>query len=163
MYGRTVLAQNSVFPTRVSADGSPTYKAGGATIDWTQATTASGDVTLTDGSVIKDGQKYLRYGQILTRITSTGLYAPYNPDLTNGRELLTRGRCFILDQTVLQYGAGTSLLSAPNDVVGGVFDGGAVWFDRILQSGVATHSLTAGPTKAEFLAAFPLVQVVEDA
>jgi hypothetical protein len=35
MIGRTVLTgQNSIMPTRVSADGSPKYKAGGITIDW---------------------------------------------------------------------------------------------------------------------------------
>jgi hypothetical protein len=162
MFGRTVLSQNSVFPTRVSADGSPTYKAGGVTIDWSLVTAASGDVTLGDGSVIKDGQKYLRYGQIITMVTSTGKYGPYDPALTQGSELLTRGRCFIVDQTVLQYSSGSSALGAANDIIGGVFDGGAVWLDRIIQSGVASHTKTAGPTKAEFLAAFPLVQIVED-
>ncbi len=71
-----------------------------------------------------------------------------------------RGRCFIVDQTVTQYYAGSGLLSAVNDHIGGVFDGGSVWFDRIIQSGLVTHSKILGPTKAEFLAAFPLVQVV---
>lgn len=162
MYGRTSLPSNSVFPTRVSADGNPTYKAGGITLDWSLVTAASGNVTLGDGSVILDGQKYLRYGQILTRITASGKYGPYDADLTQGSELLVRGRCFILDQTILQYPSGSSLLSAVNDQIGGVFDGGSVWFARILQSGVATHTKIAGPTKAEFLAAFPLVQIVMD-
>lgn len=162
MFGRTVLAQNSVFPTRVSADGSPTYKAGGVTIDWSLVTAASGDVTLTDGSVIKDGQKYLRYGQILTMVTATGKYAPYDPALTQGSELLVRGRCFIVDQTTLQYSSGSSTLGPANDIIGGVFDGGAIWFDRIIQSGVASATKALGPTKVNFLAAFPLVQVVMD-
>lgn len=162
MYGRTVLSQNSVYPTRVSADGSPTYKAGGVTVDWDRFTAASGDTTLGDGSVIKDGQKYIRYGQILTRITSSGKYGPYNPDITNGQQTLTRGECFIVDQTVLQYDAGNAGVSASNDIIGGVFDGGAVWLSRILQSGTDSASESAGPTKANFLAAFPLVQIVQD-
>jgi hypothetical protein len=71
MYGRTVLSNNSVFQTRVSADGSPKYKAGGITIDWSTVTAVSGsDVTLGDGSVIKIGQKYLRYGQVVCKETT---------------------------------------------------------------------------------------------
>lgn len=162
MFGRTTLAQNSVFPTRVSADGNPTYKAGGITIDWTLITAASGDQTLGDGSVVKDGQKYLRYGQVVCRVTSNGKYAPYDPSGTTGQATLTLGRCFILDQTLLQYGAGSTLLSPANDIVGGCIEGGAVWLSRILQSGVATHTLAAGPTYAELVAAFPLLQIVRD-
>lgn len=161
MYGRQILSTNSVFGTRVSADGNPKYKAGGAVLDWTTANTASGDTTLADGSVIKDGQKYFRYGQVLCRITSSGLYARHDPDLTNGRELLTRGRCFILDQTIVQYGSGSSGTSIQNDVASGVFDGGAVFLDRIIQSGTAGHSLALGPTKAELLTGFPLLQIVD--
>jgi hypothetical protein len=162
MFGNTFLSQNAVFPTRVSCDGRPNYKVGGITIDWTTVSAASGDVTLGDGSVIKDGQKYLRYGQILTRITSSGKYGPYDPSTTDGRQTLTRGECFILDQTLLQYSAGSSGLSAANDIVGGVFDGGSVWLARVLNAGSGSHSLTAGPTKTEFLTAFPGVQVTQD-
>lgn len=162
MYGRTVLAQNSVFPTRVSADGSPVYKVAGLTVDWTKFTAASGDVTLPDGSVIKDGQKYIRYGQVLAMITATGKYGPHDPALTNGQEIITRGRCYIVDQTVLQYSSGSASLGAVNDHIGGVFDGGAVFIDRILQSGAGSHSVTAGPTLVELLAAFPLLQSVTD-
>lgn len=160
MYGRNVLSGNTVYGTRASATGNPDYKAGGVTIDWSLVTAASGDVTLGDGSIIKDGQKYLRYGQIITMVTSSKKYAPYDPDLTQGNELLVRGRCFIVDQTVLQYDAGNAGLSAVNDHIGGVFDGGSIIFERILQSGVASHSKVLGPTKAEFLAAFPDVQLV---
>lgn len=162
MYGQTFLSQNNVFGTRVSFDGNPTYKAGGVTLDWSTALTASGDTTLADGSVIRDGQKYFRYGQVLTRITATGLYGRYDPDLTNGRELLVRGACFILDQTITQYNTGTPQISAQNDVAHGAFDGGSVWLARIIQSGTASHTLADGPTKAELLAAFPLLQIVED-
>jgi hypothetical protein len=264
MFGRTALPNNTVQPTRVSADGSPLYKVGGVTIDWSSVTAvASTDATLTDGSVIKVGQKYLRYGQILTKITTGttqtftgtatggtitytfvrtdngntvttaavsatataavllaaiqavaapgqavsasggalgtnpvivtfgtatalgtisntaatggtvtvaqttagttgGFFGPYDPSASDGRQTLTRGECFILDETLLQYGSGSSLVSAVNDQVGGVFDGGRVFIDRVLHSGTASHTLALGPTKAEFLTAFPAVQVVEN-
>src|SRR5690242_6738712 len=73
MFGRTQLPTNTVQPTRVSADGEPRYKAGGITIDWTNTVTAvaSNDAVLPDGSIVKVGQKYLRYGQILCKITSS--------------------------------------------------------------------------------------------
>jgi hypothetical protein len=155
MYGRTVLSQNSVFPTRVSADGKPQYKAGGITIDWSLITAASGDQTLADGSVIN-------YGQVLCRVASNGKYAPYDPSGTTGQEVLTNGRAFILDQTVTQYATGTAILSAVNDQIGEAIDGGSVWLARIIQSGVATHSLSAGPTLAELITAFPRLQLVRD-
>lgn len=160
-YGRTLLSQNSVFPTRVSVDGSPVYKAGGITIDWTLVTANSGDVTLADGSVVKDTLKFLRYGQVMTKITASGLYGPYDSALTQGSELLVRGQCFILDETVLQYGGGSPGLGGANDQYGSAIEGGKVWLARIIQSGVASHSKAAGPTKAELLAAFPGIFLVE--
>jgi hypothetical protein len=69
-FGRTVLPANSVFPTRVSADGSPVYKAGGITIDWAAVTASGSDVTLPDGSVIKANLKFLRYGQVVCKETT---------------------------------------------------------------------------------------------
>lgn len=162
MYGRTVLSQNTVFPTRVSADGKPAYKAGGITIDWSLIIAASGDQTFTDGSVIKDGQKFLRYGQVLCRVNSNGKYAPYDPAGTTGQEVLTNGRAFILDMTVTQYDTGSAGFSAVNDQIGEAIDGGPVWLARIIQSGGGSHSLSAGPTLAELITAFPRLQLVRD-
>lgn len=161
-WGRTSLPNNTVYANRVSVDGSPKYKAGGITIDWTLVAAASGDQTLADGTIIKDGQKYLRTGQVVCRVSSNGKYAPYDPSGTTGQEVLVSGRCFILDMTVLQYGSGSSLLSASNDQVGEAIEGGDVWLARILQSGVASHSLAAGPTYAELAAAFPRCSFVRD-
>lgn len=167
MFGRTSLAQNSVFPTRVSTDGSPVYKTGGVTIDWSTVAAASGDVTLGDGSIIKDGNKYLRYGQVICRIGSPGTgevsggYGPYDPLATDGRQTLTQGRCFIVDQTVLRYPSGAANTGAANDIIGGVLEGGSVWRNRLLCTGGA-HSLAAGPTETELLAAFPGLFVVRD-
>lgn len=277
MYGRTVLSNNTIFPTRVSADGKPLYKAGGITIDWANVAAVSGsNATLPDGSIVLIGQKYLRYGQVMckqvvaeiqtitltggptagsatislpavndyaaqsftvgfgasaatvqtaiqalsrigannatvgrtgagsngdpyiftvtfnkelgnipqltltshtftggttptaTLATSTdaganaGMFGPYDPAASDGRQTLERGDCFILDETVLQYPAGSAMLSAANDQVGSAIEGGAVWIDRVLHSAAATHTLALGPTLAEVLTAFPGLQIVRD-
>jgi hypothetical protein len=54
---------------KVSADGRPEAKIGGVTIDWSTVVAVSGsDVTLIDGVLVAVGEKYLRYGQVITRI-----------------------------------------------------------------------------------------------
>lgn len=263
MFGRTLLNQNSVFPTRVSADGSPIYKPGGITIDWSTVTAAGSDVTLPDGSVIRSGQKYLRYGQVLTKKTpaeldtvvisgsptggtftitvggvttpaipynastayvqgvvqslstvgnglvlvtgspgsytlafagvlgslavsssgagltggsspaatttevsagtsNAGYFGPYDSSASDGRQTLTRGAVYILDETVLQYGSGTSQLSPSNDHYGSAVEGGLVWIDRVLHAGTGTASLAAGPQLAGLLAALPRLSIAQD-
>lgn len=261
-YGRTLASTSIGYPTRVSAEGAPRYKQGGITLDLTTITAASGsDITLPDGSLIKANNQFLRYGQILCKITtppvqtltgtatggtftitlvrpdtqqavttaaiafgasaatvlaaiqavmganqavsatggilgsapvvvtfgnalplatlntslltggtvtianttpalSNGKYGQYDSSASDGRQNLNRGECYIIDETFLVTPAG-SQLPAANDIIGGVFDGGPVYIDRVLQSGVASHSLAAGPTKAEFLAAFG-VSIVEN-
>ncbi len=83
----------------------------------------------------------------------TNLYGPYDPAAVDGRQTLTRGQCFILNRTALHI--------EPLDDYPEAIEGGKVWLARILQSGLATHTLAAGPTKAELLAAFPRLQLVE--
>jgi hypothetical protein len=68
-YGRNSLTTNNVFPTRVSADGVPSYKAGGLTIDWSTIDALGSDATHPDGSVVRSGNKLLRYGQVVCKIT----------------------------------------------------------------------------------------------
>lgn len=262
-FGRTLLSQNSVFPTRVSADGSPKYKAGGITIDWgTVAAVSGSDVTLPDGSVIKIGTKYLRYGQVVAKITTgesqtitgtatsgsgslsivvpntgttvttaaiafnataatvlaaiqavlppgiavsatggalgsapvvvnfstdvqtmtvnagtlaggtftvaattntglTGYFGPYDPGASDGRETLVRGNIFIMDETILQFPAGSGLGPA-SDQVGSAIEGGDVFIDRVMHSGAAAASLALGPTLANLTTAFPRVSFVRD-
>src|SRR5438552_2289338 len=70
MFGRTLLSASTIQPTRVSADNSPAYKPGGVTVDWATVVALSNDATLADGSTVKAPNKYLRYGQVMTKITS---------------------------------------------------------------------------------------------
>ena len=52
----------------VSADGRPKYKARGVTIDWSTVVAVGAQTELPDETTVPAGAKYLRYGQILTRI-----------------------------------------------------------------------------------------------
>jgi hypothetical protein len=164
-YGRTILASSTPYPTQVSADGNPQYRAGGITLDLTTIPAASGsDVTLADGSVITAGEQYMRYGQILCRITSgasTGKYGPYKQNASDGRQTMTRGKCFILDQTWLLNPAGASFAGlGATDTIGGVFDGGLVWQDRLLIDNPASNNID--PDIADFLTAFPAIRFQAD-
>ncbi len=85
--------------------------------------------------------------------TSRGSFGPYDPSATDGRQTLTRGECFILNETALEAALGSD---HP-----GVFDGGRVWKDRLLVT-TGTHSLAAGPTVTELEAAFPRISYVLD-
>lgn len=270
-YGNTVPLTDVIYPTRVSFDGSPKYKAGGITLDFTTLPAASvTDTTLPDGSIVRLNKQFLRYGQVLTKITNpataivtigggatggtfvipvtaggstlstaaitysssltaatvqaavvllanvgagkatvtgsnggpytivfdnslgavtvgptisaasltggtptatvtatapggdVGKFGPYDPAATDGRATLTRGECFILDETFVYRSASSVIAGISNDNMGGVIEGGDLYLDRIIQSGVATHTLAVGPTKAELLAAFPLITLVEN-
>jgi hypothetical protein len=261
--GRTVLPTNTVFPTRISADGHPEYKAGGITIDWSTVTASGSDTTLPDGSVIKANLKYLRYGQTMTKITTGtgqtltstatagnftitilrpdtnqqvttasiafnasaatiltavqavlppgeavsssggplnttpvvvsfstffplvtitnntltggtltptvstvgatgGYFGPYDPGASDGRQTLNIGDAIILDETVLQYPAGTPMVTAANDHYGSPVEGGMVFIDRVLNTGAGAHTLAGGPTLAEIKSTFPRLRLVKD-
>lgn len=269
MFGQTTLSTNSVLGTRVSADNSPVLKPAGVSIDWNTIVAVSADTTLADGSIVRNGQKYLRYGQVLTKITvvgtdtatitgvptggtftlsvttagpggstqttagiaynaaasavqtalqglsnvgtgnatvtgsaggpytitfasgigpvtvtangggltggtspnvtisatsdnSVGWFGPFDPNAADGRQTLTRGSCYVADETITQYDSGTPMISPENTTTGRMLEGGLVWIDRIIQSGTNAHSLAAGPTLAELLAAFPLLRFAQN-
>lgn len=89
-----------------------------------------------------------------------GKYGPYDPAATDGRQLLTRGECFIVNQTVLKTGVAGGFDPGVTDHPA-VFDGGPTWKARLLIT-TGAHSLAAGPTVAEFETAFPRVEYVQD-
>lgn len=246
---------------RLSADGQPTMKHAGVTVDWATVTAVGSDTTYSDGVTVYSGEKALRYGQVLTLITKTAVdvvtlnntptggtftltvtaggqtltttaiaynatgpigvqaalvallnvgagnatvtgsasgpytvtfadavgattltgdgalltgagaqptvtvvqtapggdlnkYGPYDPAATDGRAVLTYGTCFLVNQTMKE----NDLHSDHPEVL----YGGLVWKDRLIQSGVATHTLAAGPTLAELRTAFPLLAFVAE-
>lgn len=161
MYGRTVLGVQSQQPTTLLACPDGEWKVGGITIDWTTIAAVSGsDVTLTDGTVIQIGKKYIRWGQVMTKITASGKFGPYDPAASDGRQTLTRGECFLINQAIIN----TNVLGFNVDEIDfkGALEGGTVFFDRLIQSGVAAASLAAGPTLANLTAAFPRLRMMKN-
>lgn len=92
-------------------------------------------------------------------VETGGEYGPYDPDATDGRQTLSRGKCFILNKTVKQYGHGENINNVATDHPQ-VFDGGTVWKKRIIMT-TGTHTLAAGPTVTEFEAAFPRIDYAD--
>jgi hypothetical protein len=162
-YGRQLLTPVVGYVLEVLADGDESgMKAGGVTIDWDTVDAVSGtDVTLTNGTIVAVGQKGLRYGQVMTKITATGAFGPYDVGASDGRQTLTRGECYVLNQTVLENGPLPGLISNVTNHPA-VFDKGLVWYDRLI-IGAAAHELgAAGPSIANFNTAFPAVRYVKN-
>ena len=137
---------------QVSADGNPRWKAGGVTIDWSTVTAVSVDTTLDDGTIVKNGDKYLRYGTVLAQITAGGKYGECLTNLTDGRQTVTnavRGRAFILNETIVY--------SQPGSDQAAVFDGGRVFKGRLVMDG------SNQPTEANIETMFPDITFVADA
>jgi len=149
-FGRTTLGTTGS-GVRVSADGEPEAKPGGITLDWSTVTAVTSDTTYNDGIVVPSGQKALRYGQILCKITasgaSQGMFGPYASGASDGRQTLTRGSCYILDETVLERNA-LGFASPPSDHPA-VIEGGLLWRDRLLIGGAGQ------PSVANFETVFP--------
>lgn len=138
--------------TQVSADGLPRWKAGGITLDWSTVTAVSVDTTLDDGTIVKSGDKYLRYGTVLGQITAGGKYGECLTNLSDGRETVTnavRGKAFILNETVVY--------SEPGSDHPAVFDGGRVFKGRLVMNG------SNQPTEANIETMFPGITFVADA
>lgn len=129
-FGRQILGTTGR-QVQVTADGSPEWVTGGVTIDWATVEAASGDTILADDVVILDGQKGLRYGTVLAKITASGKWGPADTSAHDGREALSRGNCGILNSTVLQHGPLPGFVSGPTDHPG-VITGGKVFRERIL-------------------------------
>jgi hypothetical protein len=90
--------------------------------------------------------------------TGNGKFGPYDPNATDGRQTLSRGDCYILNKTVVQNNpVGLNVHNSDNPAV---FESGRVFKSRLLMTSGA-HALAAGPTVAEFEAAFPGVQYVQ--
>lgn len=138
-----------------SAFGAERFKVGGITVDWVTVTALGADTTYAgEGRLYKAGDKVLRYGTVMCRITSVvngstvGKFGPYLSSATDGRQLLNPGDCFILDHSVSQ------LTDLDSDHPGSLFDAGVVvYMDRVASDGTAGPA--ANPTKALLKTAFP--------
>lgn len=139
-FGR-VVQETTGHPVQVSADGRPDWKAGGVTIDWTAITAVSGsDATLDDGTVVKIGDKYMRYGTVIGHDPATGKYKPTDAPL--------RGDSYIVNETVVLSELGSDHPA--------VIEGGLVWGSRILVGGAGQPA-----DLAAVLDAFPRLRLAE--
>ena len=153
----------------VSAAGNITEKTAGVTIYWGAVTAASVDAVVLPsyGSVVGTsfsdynqgadsyvtaGDKYLRLGTVLCRLsggTAAGKFAPYGSTSIGGGTLLkTKGNMYILNRTVFEKVSGSD--HCP------VIEGGKVFKARLVAF-AGSADTAAGPTTAEFDAAFPTV------
>lgn len=133
------------------------WKVGGVTIDWDTITAVVADTLLPGGTTIKAGQKYIPLGTILAVETSGGNAGKYGPHLTtatDGRQTLTRSKCFLLNEDISEN-TPFGLLQGNASDHPGVFDGGTIWRSRLLVGG------TGQATLANFLAAFPAIDFAD--
>lgn len=162
--GSAALAYN-VTAAAMQAALETVFGAGMVTVSGTAPYTITFDDSL--GNVtslaVVDSMTGTGHGVVVATVNQGGAdlgkYGPYDPAATDGRQLLTPGDCFILNQTVLENGVIPGLGGPPTDHPA-VFDGGVVWKARILMTS-GTHSLAAGPTVAEIQTAFPRLQYVQ--
>lgn len=159
----------------VSADGNPDVKAAGVTVAWATITAASVDAVVLPSygstvntafsdynqgadSYVTAGEKYLRLGTVLCKIsggTYAGKFAPYGTaggSLGGGTLLKTKGNMYILNRTVFEKDSGSD--HSP------VIEGGKIWKARVVGF-AGSADTSAGPTTAEFEAAFPNCMYVE--
>lgn len=143
-FGRTVLG-TSGRPVSITADGSPEWKLGGITIDWSTVTAVTGsDETLDDGTVVKVGEKYLRYGTVMILNASSDLWEP-----AGSGDTLVNGETAVLNETRVVDSGGV----LQSDNVGAI-EGGRVWQDRL------NVDTSDSPDLADLLAALPRLQMV---
>jgi hypothetical protein len=91
---------------------------------------------------------------------SSGTYGPYSSTASDGRQLLARGYCYILNETVTQNGPLGLATQATNHP--GVFDGGRIWRARLKIGGDNPTSIGGlQPTASAFETAFPRIQFVD--
>lgn len=159
-YGRQILGSTGL-PLQVSADGSPDWKSGGATIDWSTVPAAGSDTTFASGLVLPSGQKGLPAGTVLCQITSGGKYGPAATAAggataaADGRQTIAFGACGILNEDLLLNGPIGSGYGAKATDHTGLIEGGLVWPLR-LQVGAAGQ-----PTLAQLVAALPRLRLVQ--
>lgn len=169
----------------VSADGSPVAKVAGVTIAWASVPTMAAARTFKDYDNVEAGEKYIRYGTIVCRITAatdatevgkfaplvgTGVAGQYNDDATRAVST-AEGDVFIVNRSVHQ----DDIASDHPEVI----DGGRVYKRRLFVVGygdgtggypdaasdaadLVALNLEAAMVAATFKAALPQVTFVTE-
>lgn len=146
----------------VTADGAPKAKAGGVTIDWASIPAFANDAEFEGFQKVKSGDKFLRYGTILVKITAAtdttkvGKYTVYGATVAGGTLSEDRGDIFILNESVHESDRASSHPA--------VIDGGRVFKERLnidsnpeIVYNSGTSAAFGQMAEADFLAAFPQI------
>lgn len=95
---------------------------------------------------------------------TAGMYGPHDPSASDGRQTLTIGNCYILNESVVKSGLAVAPFGTPisinPDQVGGAIYGGRVWTARLIATS-GSASLAAGPTYTSIRSAFPRLVLVD--
>lgn len=146
--------------TRIGVDGVAVARTGAGTAGDPYIFTATFSTRLGDISTPTQTNTYAG-GTTPTMTIATGTpagatanqYGPWDTAATDGRATLAVGDCFILNRTVKEL---DEFSNHPHAIYGGY-----LWRDRLLIT-TGTHTLAAGPTVAEFIAAFPRAQLLNE-
>jgi hypothetical protein len=132
------------------------WKPGGITIDWTAAGIPTGTAvtgtTLTGGTVVPPGARYIPMGTILMEDTGT---LKYRPALTADGGALLRGKVYLVNTDILELPP-LGIMSGAAPAHPGVFNAGTIWKARLRVGGTNV-------TSAQFEAAFPMINYAEPA
>lgn len=161
-YGRNVIGRAG-FGIKVSADGEPTAKIGGITVNWASVAAAGADYEVRpNGEVgssnigafmaqpvdfVTAGTKYLRWGTVMCKLiggTSAGKYVPYGASTNLGGGTLgtLNGDMVILNASIHENDSGSD---HPEAIVGG-----KLFKDRLIVNYAKSQTITMGATGGTF-------------
>jgi hypothetical protein len=123
------------------------------TLTFTAALGNVSAVTVASGSLTSGGTVTVTIGTSTEGSGSAGKYGPYDGDATDGRQTLSRGKCCILNATIVEPSADSGLGVVTEHP--GCIEGGLVWKARLKVGS------TGQPAWNDFEAAFPRVRYVE--
>lgn len=141
----TVEFINALAKTNVGA-----VTSAGTTVAVSRQGAPDASVTLTDGTIVEAGKKYIPAGTVLSEITASGKFGPADTAQSDGRQMVDasmRGKSFVLNRDIFMDDLG----SAHNAEL---FDAGQAYESRLKIGG------TGQPTRANFTAMFPGVGLV---
>ena len=161
-YGRQIFTRTG-FGIQVSADGNPTSKVGGITIEWAAIPAAAADYEVRPNGELVDtnflsnaspaddyvyaGKKFLRYGTVVCKLiggTSAGKYVPYGSStgLGGGAISTAIGDWFILNSSKHEEDYNSD---HPHAILGG-----QVFKHRLLANFAKSQTITVTATGGTF-------------
>lgn len=153
-YGRSVIGVVGRSVQLIASDFQDViWKAGGITIDWDLYTALVAPVTLTGGTTIAAGEKYIPIGSVVLE-NDDGYYGPYDAAAEDGRDALARGKCYLVNEDWTENTPLGLVQGAASDHPG-VFNAGTVYKARLKVGGAGQ------PSWEMFEAAFPMINYVE--